>query len=74
MMPGLAHAGHDDAARAALKQVERAVEARIELGHEPENRLRFGFEHAARQIQGLAGLRDCHGWRSLGHEMLPGDR
>ena len=63
---GLAHAGDDDAARAVVQQIERALEAVVELRDQAENRLRLGLEDAARQVEPTRSAWDwASGWSWL---------
>ncbi len=48
-VPRLPHAGHDHAAGAAVQELDRPVEARVELRDEAEDRLGFEAQHALRE-------------------------
>ena len=51
MMPGLAHAGDDDAAVAFVQQLDGLVEVVVDAIDEAEDRRRFGAQHLAREIE-----------------------
>src|SRR5581483_2722305 len=57
---GLAHAGHDHAPAAAVEQLHRPLEARVELAHEAEDGLRLHAQYARVDRPHVDALRRLH--------------